>query len=238
MSAIQHEFSKCKVCGGKYDDKNLPYSLNCGETLCVKCKNQYTEKNIPCFFNNNHSHKGENPPINYAFKDIISLVNQLVVDYTNVTMIELMSRTMSRIIDQDKPHKAGFKKQGIDKYQCSDFTYEGHYKDGKPYGKGKLTHIKIGGTFEGTFFGDYGKGIGKINYIDKPFYLYEGEWNNFMKNGKGKLKYNNGDEFEGLFKNDEINGNGKFFDNKRQEAFIGTWRKGKKIGELKKFVEK
>jgi hypothetical protein len=39
--------------------------------------------------------------------------------------------------------------------------------------------------------------------------LYEGEWLNDKKNGKGKLFYEDGDYYEGNFVNDKRHGEGK-----------------------------
>ena len=43
-------------------------------------------------------------------------------------------------------------------------------------------------------------------------YIYEGNYHNDMRNGKGKIKFiNTGDSYEGDFLNDKITGYGEYF---------------------------
>jgi hypothetical protein len=80
--------------------------------------------------------------------------------------------------------------------------------------------------------------------------MYEGQLFNFKKKGEGKLIFNNGDVYEGFFKNDNFEGKGIFkkksrslvlksFQNATEpesEDFIsyeGEWKHGKRHGKGK-----
>ena len=52
---------------------------------------------------------------------------------------------------------------------------------------------------------------------------YEGELNCDRRHGKGKLKLSNGEVFSGWFKNDVVDGEGKFYTLKG-EIIQGVWR--------------
>ena len=97
--------------------------------------------------------------------------------------------------------------------------YEGDFTNGVLNGKGSIIMFKHNKNKESKniidkieYFGDIKnfkkEGIG----IEKcKEYIYEGEFHDNMKDGKGKIKYNEtGDEYEGEFQNDKINGFGKY----------------------------
>ena len=50
----------------------------------------------------------------------------------------------------------------------------------------------------------HGKGVCYYNNGD----VYEGEWKNDLREGKGKMYYSNGNVYEGEWKNDRREGNG------------------------------
>ncbi len=70
---------------------------------------------------------------------------------------------------------------------------------------------------------------GKIIYDDGAEYV--GELDEFIRSGQGKMKYANGDEFEGFFINDEINGIGKFTYYSTMDVYEGSIIGSKKTGE-------
>jgi hypothetical protein len=70
--------------------------------------------------------------------------------------------------------------------------------------------------------------------------FYEGEFENDVKNGTGKVTYSNGDFYEGEFENDKFNGKGKltrkqtFTDEEfYTETYDGEFENGKFNGEGK-----
>ena len=51
--------------------------------------------------------------------------------------------------------------------------------------------------------------------------IYDGNWKNDIKEGKGIMLYNNDDRYEGYFKNDRIVGKGIMFHNNGEiELFV------------------
>lgn len=98
-------------------------------------------------------------------------------------------------------------------------SYTGQWKDGKPYGYGKWSNAGNGSGF--TYEGNWvdGKTCGKGKYTNtldnKIRYVEEGEFKNDKLNGQGKWTWYKDDGKtiwfieEGEFKNDELNGQGK-----------------------------
>ncbi len=73
----------------------------------------------------------------------------------------------------------------------------------------------------------------KITYKDGYSHtIYEGEWKDDKRNGRGKLTWANGDVYEGDFKNDKRNGRGKeTYDN--GDFYEGEFKNGKVHGRGK-----
>ncbi len=93
-------------------------------------------------------------------------------------------------------------------------TYVGEInQDSKPEGKG-IFIWNNGNRYEGTFKDGLVTGVGKIIYAEGSM-VYEGEVVNGLKHGTGRLswrEYNNEIKvYEGLFVNDKITGEGKFY---------------------------
>ncbi|CAG9310321.1 unnamed protein product [Blepharisma stoltei] len=84
--------------------------------------------------------------------------------------------------------------------------YHGGIKNNKPNGKGFLT-LKNGGVYDGDFVD--GKRCGKGKFISKGKDVYEGEWNNDLPNGIGKYTWAYGDIYEGSFVDGKCEGDGK-----------------------------
>ena len=125
-------------------------------------------------------------------------------------------------------------KKEKDSIKTDDIIFKGELKDNKPKDLGILKHKSIG-EFEGSFFGDFHKGKGKIKYNDGCSYI--GEWDNYKRQKKGVLTYPNSDKYEGEFKDDLFNGEGKLFVNEEKIYYKGTWRNGKKEGIFDLFDE-
>ncbi len=79
--------------------------------------------------------------------------------------------------------------------------YEGHWKNAKKSGKGKLVW-KNGSKYEGNFEnGDFnGFGIYTFSKEDAEDY-YEVHWKENKRSGKGKLVFKDGTKQEGIFEN-------------------------------------
>lgn len=99
---------------------------------------------------------------------------------------------------KDKPSGAGvfFGEEGE--------LYEGDFKNGKRCGRGKQT---IGGRAIDSFGGT----------------VYEGEWMDDAKNGRGTLTKPNGDVFEGNWKDNMKHGHGTYYYMEKGMRYDGVW---------------
>lgn len=64
--------------------------------------------------------------------------------------------------------------------------------------------------------------------------LYEGNWENDKRNGKGRLLYGQDGcigVYVGEFIDDKRNGKGRYYDAVKEEIFEGEWNNDKKNGE-------
>ena len=94
-------------------------------------------------------------------------------------------------------------------------AYEGHWKDNKFNGSGKVYNENVeemNEPFDHENFDD----------VSKYWTCYEGDFVDDMKSGGGKLILANGEKYIGLFKNDLIHGRGSFL-NLKGEMIKGTW---------------
>ena len=138
------------------------------------------------------------------------------------------------------------KLNGFGKYTDENGNYyEGEFTNGELNGNGKI--IKIKENINNKSMNSTRKLLNKVIYtgIIKNFkkeglgkeicsdYIYEGNFQNDMKNGKGKINFiNTGDFYEGEFTNDKITGYGKYiWANKHQ--YIGDFIDGEMNGKGK-----
>ena len=114
---------------------------------------------------------------------------------------------------------------GIDNYK----NISKRYIIGEINGKGKEYSIdKNILIFEGEYLNKKRNGKG-IEYDNDGLLLFEGEYLNGKRNGKGKEYYFNGNlKFEGEYLNGERNGKGKEYFINGNLYFIGEYLKGKK----------
>ena len=66
----------------------------------------------------------------------------------------------------------------------------------------------------------------KVNKMYENGDKYEGEFRDNKKEGRGILYYKNGNRFEGEFRNDKQDGDGIFYFN-NGDKYIGKWTNGK-----------
>ncbi len=106
---------------------------------------------------------------------------------------------------------------------------KGNFEDGLLEGKG-IQKLLNGCSFEGNFVRGIKNGFGKE---ESDEFIYEGEYKNDKKNGKGKLFFKNlNDSYEGNFEDNDINGNG-IYKWENGEIYKGNFLKGKMNGEGK-----
>ena len=113
--------------------------------------------------------------------------------------------------------------------------YVGNFLDGQPHGMGVWTfraedpceryegHV-VKGTFEGE---------GTLSFKeagDSSSLLYVGGFQNNKFNGKGKMKYRNGDSYDGFWRASVRQGTGSYTWAKGQK-YDGQWSEGKRHGQ-------
>ena len=91
--------------------------------------------------------------------------------------------------------------------------YEGDFVNGQFHGKGKC-YLNGMGVYDGTWNKNYfieGKVIAESDILPgyKSGTIYEGEFEHFILNGKGKMTCANGDIYEGEFSKGKLHGKGK-----------------------------
>jgi len=123
--------------------------------------------------------------------------------------------------------------KGLDDwYHCSDGQkfkpLEGGYVDLNGNLQGRfIVHYASGNIFEGNYENDLRSGYGKLTWSDGD--IYEGNWKNGAKNGYGKMTWSGGDVYEGNWKNDYQNGYGKLTWSDG-DIYEGNWKNGAKNG--------
>ena len=83
----------------------------------------------------------------------------------------------------------------------TDNKYEGEIENGEPNGNGIWTQCD-GATYVGQFVNGLREGIGTFTWDDRGDELesvYQGEYNNNRRHGKGKRTYGNGSIVEGYW---------------------------------------
>ena len=138
-------------------------------------------------------------------------------------------------------------------YYDGHLVFEGEYLNGKRNGQGKEFDIHKNYKFEGEFFDDFkwngkaydktgniiyeiknGKGKNIKEYNHFGVFIFEGEYLNGKRNGKGKERENNFILFDGEYLNGERNGRGKEFKSNKLR-FEGEYLNGKRIGKGKEY---
>jgi len=102
----------------------------------------------------------------------------------------------AKVINQAKVLYLILREKGIMKYTNGE-SYDGSWRLDKPHGKGK--YISHDYAYEGNYmFGrKQGKGIMKFKNGD----IYEGEFMSDLFHGEGIFKHANGDIYQGHFEN-------------------------------------
>ena len=115
-----------------------------------------------------------------------------------------------------------------DKYKDNQEIFRGEYKNGKPW-NGVGYDNKINAKYElknGT----------RIEYDENNNLIYEGEYFNRYRKGRGKEYKHDEIIFDGYYLNDKRwNGKGKEYDSKNNLIFDGEYVNGKKKGKYKEY---
>jgi hypothetical protein len=119
-------------------------------------------------------------------------------------------------------------KRGLGKLTEKSGTYDGWFENDQKSGPGKKTYPS-GAVFLGKWNSDKIEGTGTLNYLVGGVW-YNGEFNANTERpeGKGTMKYANGDEFDGHFKKGKRDGPGTYL----HDGLVakGTYKMDKKNG--------
>lgn len=119
-------------------------------------------------------------------------------------------------------------KSGIILYTNGE-RYDGQVKFNQPNGFGSLYKLQIKKVYEGEFHNGLKHGKGILSLENGAF--YEGFFNNDLFHGRGYLQTRDS-KYEGEFKNGEFSGLGVKTDFNRGQAFEGEWDNGKRNGNI------
>lgn len=114
-----------------------------------------------------------------------------------------------------------------------EYRYEGDWENGEKQGQGTLTD-REGNVYTGEWRNNKRHGEGSL--IQKHTYgmfveRYKGRFFEDKKDGKGVLEIKNGTIYEGDFKEDTFNGQGKLRDDKTNYSYDGTFVDGRCQGQ-------
>jgi len=128
--------------------------------------------------------------------------------------------------------------------------YEGKMLDFKPNGLGRMVYISRGETYNGDWWKGMRHGKGEHDYSDGRYAsghfmfdrfrkgemnypegdIYEGEFKDDKKHGKGTYTWNDGSKYTGDWKNGKRDGNGTFTSSNGR-VYSGDWLEDKKHGK-------
>lgn len=117
-------------------------------------------------------------------------------------------------------------------YLSTGEILEGEFLNGKLHGHGRIYDKNRTLLYEGNWY--YGKRHGYGEYQDDRG-LYQGEFENGEKCGKGKYTLFNGEVYEGEFVNGYYNGFGSYTTTEGRVIYEGEWRNGQRCGNGKCF---
>lgn len=121
---------------------------------------------------------------------------------------------------------AGNCQDGKGKMKVGAGEYEGHFVNGLPHGKGKVTY-EDGTTYEGAFKKGLYHGYG--TYKTSSDYKYEGMWKLGRRHGMGTQTYPGGMYYVGAWKGDLRHGEGMLMGSEGKILGQGEWADGELI---------
>ena len=125
--------------------------------------------------------------------------------------------------NETKSSSRGYTGQGTAKYDNGDI-YEGDFQDGHRLGNGIYRYMKSGHKYDGEWLNNVKQGIGKMEYQNVG--VYQGFWENGRRHGEGLFTYKNGDVYSGWWKFGDKEGYGTYEFKETQMKMIGDWEKG------------
>lgn len=96
---------------------------------------------------------------------------------------------------------------GRGKLDTDTYSYDGEWKNGKPYGYGEIK-FKDGTHYKGYFVD--GKPEGKGELVDSENFRYKGSFVNGLFEGYGEASWSNGQKYLGEFKSGMLDGEGEY----------------------------
>lgn len=117
-------------------------------------------------------------------------------------------------------------------------TYEGDTKNNMRHGTGKLYSKYKLILYDGEWVNDKKEGRGKEYYLEGSAIKYDGEWKAGMYNGYGELFYSNGAvKYKGKWNMGKYDIEGTLYYENGNIMYEGGWKNGAKDGEGKEYFE-
>lgn len=111
-------------------------------------------------------------------------------------------------------------------------TWTGNWEDNKKQGEGTLT-LRSGTVYTGTWADNVLQPKVEVRYADGDKYSGNVDGKSLKKKDFGVLKFANGDEYRGHWKDDNQHGYGKYIWKKKKKTYTGYWKDGEMHGQGK-----
>ena len=123
--------------------------------------------------------------------------------------------------------RGGYRHMCFGTFTSKTYRYTGEFQYNKMHGKGEYVHIandKFKGYYHsGQYRNDIRQGFGRAKWSNGD--QYSGQYSNGKSNGYGVFVYADGDKYEGEFKDDKREGEGIYF-LKTGKKIEGVWKNG------------
>lgn len=125
----------------------------------------------------------------------------------------------------------GLTDDGLDPMSIA--AYDGEWEEGVPHGRGTM-RWESGDVYEGTFLHGQPHGGGGGSEAANTFTfadgrVYTGEFENGLRDGKGKLTHTNGDVYDGQFVHGTVTGFGTILYARASRIYRGLFEHGRKV---------
>jgi hypothetical protein len=111
----------------------------------------------------------------------------------------------------------------------NQMIYKGPFLNDKMHGLGRLMLPPQGIFFEGQFEQNVAAGMGKLCYPNGD--IYYGQHSGFVREGHGKMLYADGSSYEGIWLNDKRHTKGWSYEHSTGNIYCGEYQDGKRVGK-------
>ena len=237
----------------KHNDSFIKYCKTCKENICFICENKHKDHNIFDYkeilidkddlLKLNEDLKNEIDRFKYKINIIKEIFDKII------NTINLYYKINNDIINNYNINKRNYYKlqnlyniknnneiiiKYLDNIINNNKIFEIYKFRSDYYYNNNNGDIYIG-EMKNSLFSNIKEGKGIMYYYDSDS-IYEGDWKNDIREGKGIFYYKNGDIYEGECKNDVAEGKGIFYWS-NGDRYEGEWKNNEKEGKGIKYYK-